>query len=162
MATKRHTGDAVPVENVQTSTLTGTWAAADTATITINGKDLKLTVGTPVTVTDVAAALVSMITGSAGTLKAIYAGCLVANVGDSTITIDIKQGNAAEGSTTVLSSVITLDSGDSNREAIAGSLSVTALNNEDVIEVVVNATIGTGTLGVDLFVILVYDENYPS
>lgn len=104
----------------------------------------------------------AMIVGSAGTLKAVHAGCLVANVGDSTITIDIKQGNAAEGSTTVLSAPISLDSGDSNREAVAGSLSVTTLNNEDVIEVVINATIGTGTLGIDLFVMLVYDENYPS
>jgi hypothetical protein len=104
----------------------------------------------------------TMITGASGTLKAVYAGCLTACIGDSTITVDIKQGNAGEAPTTVLSSLITLDSGDSNREAVAGTLSVTALNNEDVIEVIINATIGTGTLGVDVFVVLVYDENYPS
>ena len=104
----------------------------------------------------------TMVTGASGTLKAVYAGCLVANIGDSTITVDIKQGNAGEASTTVLDSVISLDSGDSNREAVGGTLSVTDLNNEDVIEVVIDATIGTGTLGVDVLVVLVYDENYPS
>jgi hypothetical protein len=105
---------------------------------------------------------IAMISGSSGTLKSVKAGCLTACVGDSTITVDIKQGNAGEASATVLSSVITLDSGDSNREAVSGTLSVTTLNSEDVIEVVIDATIGTGTLGIDPFVVLVFDENYPA
>jgi trimeric autotransporter adhesin len=56
-------GDAQAVAQVDTITVTGTWAANDTATLTINGKDLVLTVGTDVTVTDIADALKEMING---------------------------------------------------------------------------------------------------
>lgn len=58
-------GAAVPIPEVQTITIALTWAAADKATVTINGKTLTLTVGTDSATTDVAAALAAMIAGQA-------------------------------------------------------------------------------------------------
>jgi hypothetical protein len=64
MATKYWLGAGVPIPEVQTITVAGTWATADTGTVTINGKTLTLTVGTDSATTDVAAALAAMIAGS--------------------------------------------------------------------------------------------------
>ncbi len=54
MATRNWLGDALAVANVQTLTMTGTWVNGDDITLTINGKDLVITVGDDVTVTEVA------------------------------------------------------------------------------------------------------------
>lgn len=59
MATTYFLGNAANVPQITTVTIANTWATADTATFTINGKDLVVTLGTPVTVTDVAALIVS-------------------------------------------------------------------------------------------------------
>lgn len=58
MANTTFLGSAVAVQQVSTGTVALTWATNDTATTTLNGKDLVVTVGTPVTVTDVAALIV--------------------------------------------------------------------------------------------------------
>lgn len=58
-------GDLQSTEQVTTIAVTGTWATNDTATLTINGKDLTLTVGSATTTSDVVAALVAMVNGSA-------------------------------------------------------------------------------------------------
>ena len=54
MATRNWLGDALAVANVQTLTMTGTWANGDTITLTINGKAIVITVGDDVTTTEVA------------------------------------------------------------------------------------------------------------
>lgn len=59
MATPNWTGNAINQPDVFTSTIANTWATNDTATFTINGKQLVVTVGTPVTTTDVAALIVA-------------------------------------------------------------------------------------------------------
>jgi len=59
MASSDWLGNAVAVQQITTATVALTWATNDTATVTINGKDLVVTLGTPVTVTDVAALIVS-------------------------------------------------------------------------------------------------------
>lgn len=58
-------GAAIPVPEVKSYVFAGTWAASDTATITINGKTLTLTAGTIVTVTQMASDMVDMINGAA-------------------------------------------------------------------------------------------------
>lgn len=61
MATKVWRGDAQVRRQVTTLTVAGVWATGDTATVTINGKDLVLTVGTAATTADVASALAAML-----------------------------------------------------------------------------------------------------
>jgi hypothetical protein len=54
MATVQWLGNAVAIKDKWTLTIANTWAAGDTATLTINGKDLVVTIGTLVTTAQVA------------------------------------------------------------------------------------------------------------
>jgi len=54
MATRQWLGDALAVANVQTLTVGGTWVNGDKITLTINGKDIVITVGNDITTTQVA------------------------------------------------------------------------------------------------------------
>lgn len=63
MASLRWIGAALDVAQVDLITVTGTWAAADTATLTINSKDIVVTVGATVTVGAVATAIKEAING---------------------------------------------------------------------------------------------------
>ena len=65
MATPRWRPKALPTAQVDTITVANTWAAADTATVTINGRSLVLTVGATVTTAAVATAIKEMINGDA-------------------------------------------------------------------------------------------------
>ena len=51
MATTYWTGNAHSVKRIDTVTVANTWAAADTVTLTINGKDLVITCGSTTTTT---------------------------------------------------------------------------------------------------------------
>lgn len=90
--------------------------------------------------------MLHVVYGASGTILDFRAGSIAKAVGDSTVTVDLKKNG-----TTVLSSVITLDNANTNRVAEAGTLSVTTLTNGDVLEVVIDATIGTGTLPTGVF-----------
>lgn len=57
MATPSFIGNAVPINYRGTITVADTWAGGDTATATINGKDLVTTVGTLVTTSQVATSI---------------------------------------------------------------------------------------------------------
>jgi len=65
MGTVRWEGKAIPVKQESTITIAGTWVAADTVTVTMNGKALTLTVGTDVAVTAVALGIKEMWNGTA-------------------------------------------------------------------------------------------------
>ena len=58
MATKYWTASAVQQYDRWDGTVAGTWAAGDTATITINGKSLVVTIGSLVTTAQVATTIV--------------------------------------------------------------------------------------------------------
>ena len=45
MGTVVHRGGAVGVKQVDTITVANTWATSDTVTLTINGRDLLITIG---------------------------------------------------------------------------------------------------------------------
>lgn len=92
--------------------------------------------------------------GATGTIKSFKAGSIAAAIGDSTVTLDLKKNG-----TTVLSAVITLDNANTARVVEAATLSVTTLVAGDVLEVVVTATIGTGTLPTGLFATLTVEED---
>lgn len=81
-------GDAVAVSQADLITVTGVWAAADTVTMTINGKDLIVTIGTAVTVTDVALAIVAAWNGAAlvGDESRNTTGDLIPEFNESTAT----------------------------------------------------------------------------
>lgn len=57
MATRNWIGNAVATKDVWTITVANTWATGDTGTITINGKDLVVTIGSLVTTAQVATTL---------------------------------------------------------------------------------------------------------
>lgn len=64
MSTRTHRGGAVAIKQVTTITVANTWAADDTATLSINGRDLTVTVGTAATTTDVATLLKEAVNSS--------------------------------------------------------------------------------------------------
>lgn len=82
----------------------------------------------------------------AATLVAFRAGSVVANIGAAACTVDLKKNG-----TTMLSAVITLDNANTARVSEAATLSVTSIAAGDVLEIVVTATAGGGTLATGLF-----------
>lgn len=92
--------------------------------------------------------------GATGTIVSFEAGSIAACVGDSTVTVDLKKNG-----TTVLSAVITLDSTNTARVAEAATISTASYVDGDVLEVIVDATIGTGTLATGLFATAILRED---
>ncbi|HUW30714.1 MAG TPA: hypothetical protein VM223_03815 [Planctomycetota bacterium] len=92
---------------------------------------------------------------AAGTIKAVKAGSIVACIGDSTVTVDVKKNG-----TSVLTGVITLDSDNTARIAEDGTLDTgqVTLAADDLLEIVIVATVGTGTLATGPFVDVVVEE----
>jgi hypothetical protein len=91
----------------------------------------------------------------AGTINEVVAGSIAAAVGDSTVTLDIKKNG-----TTILSAVITLDSSNTLRVVELGTISGSgAFVADDWFEVVIIATINTGTLPTGVFVQMELDQD---
>lgn len=90
-----------------------------------------------------------------GVVYSIKAGSVVACSGAATITVDLKKNG-----TTMLTGVITLDNANTAYIVESGTLSVTSLVAGDMLEIVVVATAGGGTLGQGLFVTVDIDEDY--
>lgn len=91
--------------------------------------------------------------GTSGTIIAFRAGAVVPNVGAATCTVDLRKNG-----TTVLSAVITLNSSQTARQLVSGAVTTTAVASGDVLEVVVTATAGGGTLAQGLFASLTVNE----
>lgn len=88
---------------------------------------------------------------AAGTVLEFTAGSLVKAVGDATCTFMLKKTTGGV-TTDLLTGVITLNSSSTNRVAQAGTLTGGVnLVAGDVLEVVIDATIGTGTLPTGVF-----------
>lgn len=83
---------------------------------------------------------------AAGTINAFSAGSIVACIGAATVTVDLKKNG-----TTCLSSVITLDSGNTAYVSEAGTLSVTSYAAGDIFTIVTVATAGGGTIATGFF-----------
>ena len=95
--------------------------------------------------------------GVTASLISVRAGVLVAAAGNSTVTVDVYKNGS-----TVLSSVITLNSSTVIRTETSGTLSTspTSLAVGDCLEVVIDATVGTGTLPQGVYVQLDMTEKY--
>jgi len=94
-----------------------------------------------------------VVTGLTGNIISIKAGAVTKSIGDSICDVDVLKN-----STTVLSSPMNIDSADANYALITGTVSVASLSQNDVLEVDIDATIGTGTLALGIFVIIVIHE----
>jgi len=91
----------------------------------------------------------------AGTVNEVIAGSIVAAIGDSTVTLDVKKNG-----TTILSAIITLDNANTARITEAGTIDgAGTFVADDWFEVVITATIGTGTLPTGVFVQLEVDQD---
>jgi len=127
MATRRWLGRAVDLADRWTFTVANTWATNDTATLTINGKDLVLTVGATATTAGVAAAIVAMVNGAAA----------VGTEGRSALGSEVGEWSRITAS--VSSSTVTLTADDkgvpftvSVAESTAGSGTLDSLTNATV------------------------------
>jgi hypothetical protein len=90
-----------------------------------------------------------------GTVRDVQVGSIAKAVGDSTVTVDIRKNG-----TTILTGVVTLNSSNTNRVAVPGTLSgsVTVAAN-DLLEAVIAISAGTGTLPTGVFLSVEVDEN---
>jgi hypothetical protein len=95
------------------------------------------------------------IAGGTGTIVGINAAVRVIPIGAATVTVDLKKNG-----TTVLNAVITLDSGNVAYTAEVGSILTAGYVAGDFFEVVVDATVGGGTLPQGLGVEVVFREAY--
>jgi len=97
--------------------------------------------------------VVHVVYGTAGSLIAVQAGCETACVGDSTIDVDVHKNGSS-----ILTAAIELSSSEDDYELVDGVIDSATLAADDVIEVVISVTAGTGTLGEGVFCNLVIRE----
>lgn len=90
--------------------------------------------------------IIHVVHGDTATVLEFEAGSIVACVGAATITVDLKKNG-----TTILSGVITLDSGNTAYVTEAGTISSPSLVDGDVLTIVTTATAGGGTIGTGFF-----------
>lgn len=92
--------------------------------------------------------------GVSGSIVQFEAGSVVANVGDSTVTVDLLKDGSS-----VLTAAIELNSSGSAYTPKSGVISSSALVDGDVLEVSINATVGTGTLAKGVYASLTIHED---
>jgi hypothetical protein len=126
MATLTWTGAAAALKQVSTITVANTWATSDTGTVTINGKDLIITVGSSFTTADVATAIKDAF-NAVTRLDGLSTPFATSNFGGS------EFGEFAEITATVSGSVVTLTGDTAGKpftfsvaEVTAGSGTLTA------------------------------------
>lgn len=95
-----------------------------------------------------------VVVGATGTIESLRATLTTACLTPATITVDLKKNG-----TTVLSATISFTNADAAFTLKAGSLSSTALVVGDVLEVVVVATAGGGTIGKGICAVLKIRED---
>ena len=97
------------------------------------------------------ARVVHVVVGATAVVQAFKAGCVVVAIGSATATVDIKKNG-----TSILSggTPITLNSSNTIRVPVSGTVTTTAAVAGDVFEVVITATSGGGTLAKGIFAAL--------
>lgn len=91
----------------------------------------------------------------AGTVLGINVGAVVANIGASTVTVDLHKNGV-----TVLTGLITLDSGNAAYTLEPGVIDTAAFAADSVLEIIIDATVGGGTLATGLFVAVDLSEAF--
>lgn len=98
--------------------------------------------------------VVHVVHGTTGTVVAFEAGSVTACAGAATITVDLHKNG-----TTILSAPITLNSSSTAYIVQTATISSASLADGDVLEVVIVATAGGGTLGNGVFASVQLDED---
>jgi hypothetical protein len=98
--------------------------------------------------------VVHTVYGTSGTIVAVQAGMVAAHAGNATATVDLHVNGSS-----VLSAAITLSSSQSAYELVSGTIADDSLSADDVLEIVVAANAGTGTLGDGVFASVVIRED---
>lgn len=86
---------------------------------------------------------------------AFEAGSIAAALGAATVTLDLKKNGAS-----ILTGVLTLNSANVARVTADAALATATMVDGDVLEIVVVATAGGGTLPTGLFAMVTVNENY--
>ncbi len=109
------------------------------------------------TVAEDAQEAVHVVRGTSGTIKSVHIGYAGATdiAGNATVDVDVYVDGA-----TIFSGVPQLTSAASQYDNIAGTIGTASVLQTEVIEVVVNATVGTGALPDGLFCVIRLDEGY--
>lgn len=97
---------------------------------------------------------IHVVYGATGNVVAFRAGSIAKCVGDSTVTVDLKKNGSS-----ILTSVITLDSGNTNRVVEAATISSASLAVGDWLEIVIAISAGTGTLATGVYAEAIIDED---
>jgi len=98
--------------------------------------------------------VIHVVKGTAGTLQEFKAGNVVANLVDATITVDLHKNGVS-----ILTAAIELDNTDLAYIPKAGIVDTGAVVADDVLEVVVTAAAGGGTIGKGVFAYLDIHED---
>ena len=135
MATVRWTGNALPIAQVTTITISGTWATSDEAVVTINGKDITVTVGTDTTTSNVATAIKEAINGDTQT-----------GTGDHTFSPTDGQTipEFREVTATVASNVVTLTADNTIGKPFTVTTSETTASSDGAVGTPSTTTTATG------------------
>lgn len=96
---------------------------------------------------------IHVVYGATGTAVAFEAGAVVPSVGGATVSVELHKNG-----TTILSSAITLNSNQTAYETVTATIGTTSLVDGDVLEVLIDGTVGGGTLAKGVFASLVLRE----
>lgn len=96
---------------------------------------------------------VHVVAGATAEVQSFRAGLRTACTGDSTVTVDLKKNGSS-----ILSSALVIDSGDAAYALLSATFSSDDLVADDVLEVTVAVSAGSGTLGTGVFAECVVDE----
>ncbi len=98
---------------------------------------------------------VHVVYGATGDIVAFRAGSIAKCTGDSTVTVDLKKNGSS-----ILTAVITLDSGNTNRIVEAGTISGDGtLAAGDWLEITIAISAGSGTLATGVYAELILNED---
>jgi hypothetical protein len=97
---------------------------------------------------------------ASGTVLDINCGSATIAVGAATVTVDLKKSTAGGAAASILTSVVTLDSGNATYTPEAGSISSNSYVAGDVFTITTVATAGGGTLPTAVYAQVTFDE-YP-
>lgn len=96
--------------------------------------------------------------GTTGTIVAIDVAIMTAASGDAEVDVDLKKGSSGSSFSSVLTGVITVDSGTSVRDPEAGTLDTTSFTEGDILMLDINVDAGSGSLPQGMVVTVTIDE----
>ena len=125
-----------------------------------NARTISVQLNGPTTTVTTQTQWITSIKGANGNLIDVNAFIAVAAVGAATVTIDLQKSTGGGAFATVLSSTIAINNATVVRTATAGTITSATVVAGDILELIVTATAGGGTLPQGLLVTLRHAETY--